>query len=78
MDEPTVSLERPGALESDPESALSLDRFEWSEASNMSPSHAQKDAPDGMAVLPTKRTDAGYLGKISYQAYGKILERALS
>lgn len=63
-------LERPEAIESDQESAPLLDRFEWSEALNVSPSHVQKEAPDGMAVLPTQRTDAGYLGKISYQCSG--------
>jgi hypothetical protein len=61
---PTVSMERPEGLESDSESAPSLDRFEWSESSTMSPSRVQKDAPDGMALLPTRRTESGYLGEI--------------
>jgi transcriptional regulatory protein GAL4 len=71
--EPTASLERPEALESEPERAHLSDRFEWSEVANMSPSHLQKDVPDGMVVLPTERTDAGYLGKIFYQASGTNL-----
>jgi hypothetical protein len=73
--EPTASLDMPKAIESDTESAPSLERFEWSEASSTSASHVQNEAPDGMAVLPTKRTDAGYLGNISYQASGGILGR---
>lgn len=64
VDEPTASLERPEGVESDAESAPSLDRFEWSEPSSMSPSRVRKDTPDGMALLPTKRSESGYLGKV--------------
>lgn len=43
------------------------DGFEWSEASLASPAGdpdpSRKGGPDGMATLPTKQYEAGYLGK---------------
>ncbi|KAJ5579747.1 uncharacterized protein N7459_005732 [Penicillium hispanicum] len=59
----TASLEASHGLDSEAESTnLSGDRFEWREASLTSPSGPQKSPLDGMASLPSERTESGYLG----------------
>ncbi|KAE8356860.1 fungal-specific transcription factor domain-containing protein [Aspergillus coremiiformis] len=54
------------------------DRFEWSEASLVSPAaepyQARKEGPDGMASLPRRQSDTGYLGTGS----GSSLMEAIS
>ncbi|KAJ5123213.1 hypothetical protein N7448_009310 [Penicillium atrosanguineum] len=63
--DPAVSFVNSQDLESDVESTALSDRFEWREASLASPSGTQKSPLDGMASLPTGRTESGYLGSSS-------------
>lgn len=57
-----ASFETSQGLDPDVESTALSDRFEWRETSLTSPSGAQKSPLDGMASLPTGRTESGYLG----------------
>lgn len=60
----TAPFETSHGLLSEVESTtLSRDRFEWREASLTSPSGPQKSPLDGMASLPSERTESGYLGE---------------
>ncbi|KZF25854.1 hypothetical protein L228DRAFT_234985 [Xylona heveae TC161] len=56
-----VLLERLKSGDSGGESPSSPDRLEWDEASLASSWRVQKEAPDGMASLPSQSTGSGYL-----------------
>lgn len=51
------------ASRADPENGALSDRLEWNEPSLTSPSAVQNVPLDGMASLPSKRAESGYLGK---------------
>jgi transcriptional regulatory protein GAL4 len=57
-----VSFGNSQDLDSDVESAALSDKYEWRETSLNAPPGAQKSPLDGMASLPTGRTESGYLG----------------
>lgn len=58
----TASLEASHTSDPDVESTALSERFEWRETSLNSPAGPQKAPLDGMASLPTGRTESGYLG----------------
>lgn len=59
---------RSQALSLDLENNALSDRLEWNESSLTSPSGAQNVPLDGMASLPSRRAESGYLGEYSRPA----------
>ena len=57
------SAERSQTLALDLENNALSDRLEWNESSLTSPSGAQHVPLDGMASLPSRRAESGYLGE---------------
>lgn len=61
-----VSAERSRSLNPDLGNTTLSEQTEWNESSLLSPSQTQDVPLDGMATLPSRRAESGYLGRSTW------------